>query len=42
MTFESWCVYCKPCITKPEVLINYLSRYTHKKNSAWISVSGYC
>lgn len=27
---KSWCVYSKPCLTKPETVIKYLSRYTHK------------
>lgn len=27
---KSWCVYSKPCMTKPETVIKYLSRYTHK------------
>ena len=27
---KPWCVYSKPCMTKPETVIEYLSRYTHK------------
>lgn len=27
---KSWCVYSKPCLTNPNTVIQYLSRYTHK------------
>ncbi len=27
---KPWCVYCKPTLTRPESVIKYLSRYTHR------------
>lgn len=28
--YKRWCVYSKPCLSKPETVIKYLSRYTQK------------
>ena len=27
---KPWCVYCKPSLTRPDTVLNYLSRYTQK------------
>jgi len=30
LMLKPWCVYIKPCLSKPETVITYLSRYTQK------------